>query len=133
MNSYYEKGDIESALKLSPCADIFVPEKNIENIDLKVSFAIEQPLVRPKQKPAVQNTDKAQSVCAQTTVHQSSNTSLQPPLEQQMDHQTRIIDIMQRQNDITAMLVQQNQKSVLPPRNIPVFDEDSLQYKSFRK
>ena len=38
---------------------------------------------------------------------------------------------MQRQNDIAALLVQQNLCSVLPARNIPVFDGDPLQYRSF--
>ncbi len=38
---------------------------------------------------------------------------------------------MQRQNDIAALLVQQNLCSVLPSRNISVFDGDPLQYRSF--
>lgn len=42
-----------------------------------------------------------------------------------------IMDIMQMQNDITALLVQQNLASALPMRNIPVFDGDPLQFKSF--
>lgn len=126
MNSYIEKCNFKLPLKLNPCADAFVPEKNMDYV--KMSSAIsEQPVVRLKQKPAIQRVDKPQSICAQVTVHQSPNTSMQ----QQPDQQVSIIDIMQRQNDITAMLVQQNQSSVLPPRNIPVFDGDPLQYRSF--
>lgn len=47
------------------------------------------------------------------------------------NYSSDIVNIMQRQNDITALLVQQNLCSVLPSRNIPVFDGDPLQYKSF--
>ena len=43
------------------------------------------------------------------------------------------MDIMQRQNYITALLVQQNLASALPVRNIPVFDGDRLQLKSFMR
>ena len=38
---------------------------------------------------------------------------------------------MQRQNEITALLVEQNTASALPQRNIPVFDGDPLHFKSF--
>ncbi|XP_032416528.1 uncharacterized protein LOC116718567 isoform X3 [Xiphophorus hellerii] len=111
MNSYIEKRN--SNLALDPCAKVFVPERNMD--DFKMASAIaEKPVVRLKQKPPIQSVDKPQSVCDELTVQQIS-----------------IIDIMQRQNDITAMLVQQNQNSVLPPRNIPVFDGDPLQYGSF--
>lgn len=45
------------------------------------------------------------------------------------NHQDDIVNIMQ--NDITTMLFQQTLCFGLPPRNIPVFDADPLQYKSF--
>lgn len=44
-----------------------------------------------------------------------------------------IVDIMQRQNDINALLVQQSKASALPMRNIPVFDGDPLQFQSFMR
>lgn len=53
------------------------------------------------------------------------------PLQLPTTHQVGLIDIMQRQNEITAMLVQRNLSSALPPRNIPVFDGDPLEYMSF--
>lgn len=40
-----------------------------------------------------------------------------------------IVNIMQKQNDITTLLVKQNLSSVLPARNIPMFDGDPLQYR----
>lgn len=42
-----------------------------------------------------------------------------------------MVGIMQKQTKITALLVQQNISSVLPPRNLQIFDGDPLQYKSF--
>lgn len=44
--------------------------------------------------------------------------------------QNDIVNIMQKQSDITALLVKQNFSSVFPARNIPVFDGDPLQYRS---
>lgn len=128
MNSYYEKRNSNHAPKLNPCADIFVLEQN-NNDNVNASNTSLQPVVRTKQKSAIQITNMPQSACAQINYHQSPNTSAHLQSEIQTDHQTSIIDIMQRQNDITAMFVQQNQNSVLPPRNIPVFDGDPLQYK----
>ncbi|KAK0147803.1 hypothetical protein N1851_012494 [Merluccius polli] len=40
---------------------------------------------------------------------------------------------MHRQNDITAAMVQQQHTSALPPREIPVFDGDPLQFRPFIK
>lgn len=40
-------------------------------------------------------------------------------------------NIMQRQNEITAALVQQQLSLSLPPRNIPIFDGNPLEYKAF--
>ncbi len=44
-----------------------------------------------------------------------------------------IVNIMQRQNDITTLLVQQNLASALPMRNIPLFDDDPLKFQSFMR
>lgn len=45
--------------------------------------------------------------------------------------QNDAVNIMQRQSDITALLVQQNVTSALPTRNILVFDGNPLQFQSF--
>lgn len=42
-----------------------------------------------------------------------------------------ILNTMQRQNEITAMLVQLNSASALPMRSIPVFDGDPLHFRFF--
>lgn len=44
-----------------------------------------------------------------------------------------ILAIMQKQNELTAALVQQQLALSLPPRNIPTFDGDLLSFRSFMK
>lgn len=44
-----------------------------------------------------------------------------------------LVNIMGKQNDITEALVKQLQHSLLPTREIPVFNGDPLQYRSFIK
>lgn len=39
--------------------------------------------------------------------------------------------IIQQQNDITALLAKENISSTLPPRGIPTYDGDPLQYDAF--
>lgn len=41
-----------------------------------------------------------------------------------------VLRVMERQNTITEMLVQQQQMSCLPQRDIPVFTENALEFKS---
>lgn len=53
------------------------------------------------------------------------------PLPQMESQYGNIVTIMQRQNDITSALVQQQCCSSLPARYIPIFDGDPLQYVSF--
>lgn len=45
--------------------------------------------------------------------------------------QNNVFDIMKRQNEITTLLIQQQQRSSLPKRDIQVFDGDPLQFHSF--
>ena len=42
-----------------------------------------------------------------------------------------ISNVLQRQNDITNLLVKQNLYSTLPPRDIPIYEGDPLQYDMF--
>ena len=54
--------------------------------------------------------------------------------DSQNDHsQSDIVKIMQKQNEITSLLVQQNLSSSLPVRQIPVFDGDPLEYFAFMR
>ena len=40
-------------------------------------------------------------------------------------------ELLQQQNDITKLLIDQQKKSTLPPREIPTFNGDPLEYRSF--
>ena len=42
-----------------------------------------------------------------------------------------IYNVLQKQNDITSLLVKQNLYSTLPPRDIPIYEGDPLQYEGF--
>lgn len=46
-------------------------------------------------------------------------------------HLSSLVNILQRQNDITSLLVKQHQLSSLPQREIPIFDGDILKYRPF--
>lgn len=47
--------------------------------------------------------------------------------------QNNVLDIMKRQNEITTQLIQQQQNSSLPKRDIQVFDGDPLQFHTFMR
>lgn len=47
--------------------------------------------------------------------------------------QSQIITVLEKQNEITALLVQQQSLSLLPKRDIQVFDGDPLQYHTFMR
>ena len=70
--------------------------------------------------PATQQGASRQSPIASTI----KNTSLQSET---------IADVMDRQNDITEMLVKQNAMSQLPQRELSIFHGDPLQFRSFMK
>ena len=53
-----------------------------------------------------------------------------PPMQAAVD-QDAICGILQRQNEITAMLVQQQMSSSLPRKDIAIFDGNPLQFLSF--
>lgn len=76
--------------------------------------------------------------------HQCNPNEQQAQLKEKDRHSTNhhqvtlnppedILAIMHRQNDITAALVHQQRSSSLPPRQIPTFEGDPLQYRAFIK
>ncbi len=72
-----------------------------------------KPLNKPEMDPPVQ---------------QTNHTSIYP---QSSDETSAVCDLLQRQNEITALLVEQQTSHLLPPREIPCFDGDPLQYRTF--
>ena len=75
-------------------------------------------LSRPTQE---QNTNGLHSV--------QNNTSLHASAQNTMDQ--NICGILQKQNDITSMLMQQQMSATLPQREMTIFDGDPLHYISF--
>lgn len=58
---------------------------------------------------------------------------LHPPPSDQPSFNEDLLTIMQKQNKITATLVQQQIAMSLPAREIPIFEGDPLQFRSFIK
>ena len=122
MDSYFEKNNCQKSSKLNPHAYTFVPdEMDKKDHVFPVSDPTTQPpVVRPTQRPVTQTVNQKQAGRVQLQTQTLTE-----------NYQNDIVNVMQRQNDIAALLVQQNLCSVLPARNIPVFDGDPLQYRSF--
>lgn len=84
---------------------------------------------RPKQWHQINKVD--QSIMPQR--FHCSYPTVQP--SKQFNHNSEdpgnIFTIMQKQNDITALLVQHQSSLSLPPRNIPIFDGNPLEYIAF--
>lgn len=158
MNSYLdrERRKMEPVKALDPSAKEFQPWKSMDKHDLMQSQS-KQMMVRPKEciqwsKPVVNvqhsHNYKEQVKIKMKTPQQSHGQSARvwlneetqptnPPQNDSAQNNPNQIEsiqsIMQRQNEITAALVQQQRSSSLPPRDIPVFDGDPLQYRAFIK
>ena len=66
---------------------------------------------------------------------QTKQEVIQPTLSTQVSNHTPrdLYDVLQRQNDITTLLVQMQTSQYLPHREIPTFAGDPLQFKIFMK
>lgn len=130
MNSYLERSKAQRSIGLDPLVKAFVPHENdfpavpdpTTVVRPRQGFADQmygRPIVPEAPYQEVQTTNGRQMGRILNTQTQSGN------------NQNDMVSIMQKQNEITALLVQQNVSSVLPPRNLQIFDGDPLQYKSF--
>ncbi|KAM9723391.1 uncharacterized protein ACNS7B_018815 isoform 1-T1 [Menidia menidia] len=122
MNSYFERAKVKDTLLLNPRVNGYVPYE-------RANYSSDPPVVRPKQRQKQFQNDQTR-VKVDSSTRAKQQTQFQFPSLTE-DCQNDIVNIMQRQNDITALLVKQNLSSILPSRNIPVFDGDPLQYRSF--
>lgn len=82
---------------------------------------------RPQQWQQVN--EEGQGSMSQQSHH--SYPTAQPAQQSNQSGPGNIFTIMQKQNDITALLVQQQSSLSLPPRNIPTFDGNPLEYVTF--
>lgn len=151
MNSYLEreKREPEYIKMLNPMAKEYHPEalKRVQQTDSakwSLPFIQGSKDVRPKETEKI-NKATSRHQFSHNKLHQenlgeASQQGQHPTTAQPTNHQQvspnqpgDILTIMHRQNEITAALVQQQHLMTLPPRDIPIFDGDPLQYKAFIK
>lgn len=139
MNSYFESGQ-RNIPTLDADAKPFVPDTSIQpgsQPDL-------HPLAtRPKVRNVAQDLQPQLTLSRHSVAHRSAIkvTQSRPQFQYQSNHlaplsprssdQSHIISVFEKQNEITALLVQQQSLSFLPSRDNQVFDGDSLQYHTF--
>lgn len=112
MNDYYETKERSRAGSRDTC--------NVKAEDETQQVSISAPI--GKQQPA-----QSASVCHRILPHKAATTD-------HLQHTVTsdgICKIMQRQNEITEMLVNQQSMSQLPQRDVPLFSGDPLSYHSF--
>ena len=127
MASYIRKG-ARSKLPLTsfnPQASIFVypPSQRHASLSLQSNASpLATPTIMPK--PTVSQGSQPPKLQSKTTFSQS----FQPTLDQQVfqplqgQHQTAgLYNLLQQQNDITALLVQMQASQLLPHREIPIY------------
>lgn len=111
MNAYCDKGTVT----LNPHAEAYVPiEVSLQESSRNV---IQQIHSVPQIDPHFTSQMQSSSVMQNSDGIITSN----------------LCSILQKQNEITTLLVQQQQSSTLPQRDIPVFDGNPLQYKTFMR
>lgn len=161
MNSYVSKGIKNNRLtEFNPQAKEFVPKPDRLN---DITHAVSGPVVRPKvfdntrsyaqlhpkladtkascklglqinQRLVTSNgqsTDAVNPIASQSSFSAKTQQFIMPQAPIVPDNP--ICSIMQRQNEITSMLVRQQLTATLPQRDIPIFDGDPMQYLSFMR
>lgn len=144
MNSYLRKGTAqnETSAKLNPHANEYLPDQvqQRQNVLIETNSSSQQQVVRPKETahgPSVRPHDTTHLI-QYSPQRQNVQSRMQgyvrttPPVLND-GNQVDMCNLIQRQNDITALLAQQSLSSTLPPRVIPVYDGDPLQYEVFRR
>lgn len=137
MNSYFERKKQQKVTELSADARTFVPDTmDRQNYAPGLPAPVFQPpVVKPKQRQFNHMNEMALTVDGPGHVMQAASRIQKGHAHQTQtladNHHKDIVNVMQRQNDIAALLVQQNLSSALPSRIISVFDGDPLQYRSF--
>ncbi len=100
------------------------------------------PAITPS-KPVAKALTKLSSVKRASPHHSAKQIVKAEPQDAQFNNQqivgsanlkgSALVDVMRKQNEITEMLVRQQQLSLLPVREIPIFDGNPLEYRAFIK
>lgn len=137
MNSYFRKNAAqnETSAKLNPHASEYLPDQMQcgHGVFMQTESSSEQQVVRPKTTHGSVKAHDMNTPAQYSPQRPNVQTHVQKgvPLVVNDGNQGDIYNIIQRQNDITALLVQQNLSSTFPPRDIPVYDDDPLQFEVF--
>lgn len=140
MESYFKKkGKTVETLNID--AETFVPQKDekgkpaTENSNLHFG--------RPKQKRADNTIDLQQRPSELMRQRTVPNTTAPPVSHRRYVHaplstnnkndQNHMLSVMEKQNEITSMLLHQQCLASLPRRDIQILDGDPLQYHSFMR
>ncbi|KAK0135606.1 Proteoglycan 4 [Merluccius polli] len=98
----------------------------------------QQPLLLQQQSPSQQPSAIRQRIFWNEA--QDNSRHMNPPVQftnrpdssaQSNIETAAICDLLHRQNEITALLVEQQTSHLLPPREVPCFEGDPLQFRSF--
>ncbi|XP_048011005.1 uncharacterized protein LOC125244793 [Megalobrama amblycephala] len=93
--------------------------------------------IAPARTLKVQITQDKQGKKGKSTptvkTHQSHEKTQKHKRDSSTLDNTALADVLKKQNEITAWLIKQQQTSLLPTREIPVFGGDPLQFRSFIK
>ena len=146
MNSYLERE--RKRVDLCPLnveAETFVPKASVQQQPYHTAAGEHllgaKPKVKPSQAiPFVQPPTLKVNMVPQTQVTHTYLSAAHP--KPQITHHTAtpgmqssepkdLTEVLQKQNEITSMLVEQQYFSLLPKRDIQTFDGDPLQYQTF--
>lgn len=128
------------AASFIPWASEPEPSKGI----VRATISTGDPATRPKVRMAIHDTQVQFSTSEHSKPksnprlgsHGQSQNRIQSRNAESLSNNTgqgTVFDIMNKQNEITTLLMQQQQLSSLPKRDIQVFDGDPLQYHSFMR
>ncbi len=146
MNSYLER-ELRKAPILNADAETFVPvaveqPQYIPTGDQPCSHLLD---ARPKEKRTELQPQVASSKGLEPKMQQGKIQSAQschqfqlypenpaPIMPSSIDH-NRLITVLEKQNEITSLLVEQQSLFFLPRRDIQIFDGDPLQFQTFMR
>lgn len=137
--SYLKKG---RTLQLNADAATFMPAFSTQLLQTEdgerahsSGYAAVKPKVSHKAEPHTAVTGAGlptvtDGAKCQASLHFQSNPS-EPAIEDTSDH--RLFTVLEKQNEITSILVEQQSLFLLPKRELHAFDGDPLQYQTFIK
>ncbi|XP_039869513.1 uncharacterized protein LOC120722563 [Simochromis diagramma] len=132
MESYFEKGQKVTQM-LNTSHDNPVRERQHVHIFREHNVADSQSLLTTGRVPIQPQTLSEDPLTYQSDIRNSRENKHVPSQISSHEEDCNILSVMSKQNELTALLIQQHSLSSLPKKEIPVFDGDPLQYQTFIK